>query len=194
MIGPQQSYKKLVWQKLLSPNEIAEWARSRKQPRKLWRVGGVSRPGVYRFVFPEDQSCYIGVAGHFGTRLHDHICPRINQRSEDSAQNLSGWSLRGAIQDSLGKCYLEFLTIESAVNMCGVELNQHSFDDLFARLLLESWAIFHSEQIDKLRWRNRDIRTGIHQGTKDFRRMAKSETKKALRRGMDKGKGRSERF
>src|ERR1035441_8019767 len=177
MIEHQQSCKNLVWREILSSREIAEWAKSRKQPRKLWRIDGVSWPGVYRFVFPEDRSCYIGIANHFGTRLHDHICPRINQTSEDSAKNVSGWSVRGAIQNSLGKCYLEYLIIEGAINMCGVELNQHSFDDLFARLLLENWAIFqseqHKEQIDNLYPRNRDIRTGIHPGTKHLRQMAK---------------------
>jgi hypothetical protein len=192
MIEHQQSCKNLDWRELLSSKEIAEWAKSRKQPRKLWRVRGNSQPGVYRFVFPEDRSCYIGVAGHFGARLHDHICPRINQKSEESEKTKSGWSVRGAIKDSLGKCYLQYLTIEGAINLCGVELNQHSFDDFFARLLLENWAIFSSEQDseqEKLRPRNRDIRTGIHEGTKNFRQMAKSELKRNLRHGMDRDLG-----
>jgi len=175
MSGPSQSNGQLVWKELLSPEEIEEWAASRKQPRKLWRVNGVSQSCVYRFVFPEDRSCYIGIAGHLGTRLHDHICPRINQQSEDSAKNVPGWSVRGAIQNSLGKCYLQYLTIEGAVKICGLELNQHDFDDLFARLLLENWAILHSEQFDNLRPLNRDIPTGIHQSTKDFLHLAKNK-------------------
>ncbi len=173
MSGPSQSSGQLVWQELLSPQEIEEWAESRKEPRKLWRVGGISRPGVYRFVFPEDRSCYIGVAGHFGTRLHDHICPRINQKSEDSARNVSGCFVRGAIQNSLGKCHLQYLTIEGSVDMCGVKLSQHSLEDYFSRLLLENWAIFHAERFENLRPLNRFIRTGIHQGTKDFLRLAR---------------------
>src|ERR1700722_4799661 len=117
MNGPPDSSGKLVWQELLSPKEITEWAKSRKQPRKLWRVGGVSQAGVYRFIMPEDRSCYVGVAGHFGERLHDHICPRISQQSEDDAEKMYGWSVRGAIQNSLGQCYLQCLTIEGAINV-----------------------------------------------------------------------------
>jgi hypothetical protein len=183
MSGPSQPDGKLVWQELLSAKGIEEWAVSRKQPRKLWRVGGISQPGVYRLVFPEDRSCYIGVAGHFGTRLHDHICPKTNQESEHPAKNVSGWSVRGAIHNSLGKCHLQYLTIEGSVNMCGVKLNQHSFEDYFSRLLLENWAIFHAERFEELRPLNRDIVTGIHQGTKDFLRLAKGNIVKVDRRG-----------
>ena len=186
MSSPSQSSGKLVWQEFLSPKEIAEWAKSRKQPRKLWRVDGVSRPGVYRFIFPEDQSCYIGVGGHFGRRLHDHICPKNNQEPNFPAKVMSGWSVRGAIQNSLGKCHLQCLTLERSVNMCGVKLNQHSFEDYFARLLLENWAIFHAERIEGLRPLNRDIPTGIHQGTKDFLHLAKGNVFKAGRHGMER--------
>jgi len=183
MSGPTSSLGKLVWQVLLSSKEIAEWAKSRKQPRKLWRVGDVSRPGVYRFVFPEDRSCYIGVAGHFGTRLRDHICPKVDQESDGSAKVESGWSVRGAVQNSIGKCHLQYLTIEGAIKIYGVELNRHSSDDLFARLLLENWAILHSERVEKLRPLNRDIPTGIHQSTKDFLHLAKGNIAMAGRHG-----------
>jgi hypothetical protein len=183
MNGPSQSGQ-LVWLELLSPKEIEDWAVSRKQPRKLWRVGGISRPGVYRFVFPEDRSCYIGVAGHFGTRLRDHICARINQDSEGYTKVGYGWSVRGAIQNSLGQCYLQQLRIQGAVRICGVVLNQHSLDDLFARLLLENWVILHSERIEKLRPRNRDIPTGIQQDLKDDLRPAVGNIVKVGRHGM----------
>jgi len=168
-----QSNGKLVWQELLSPKEIEGWAKGRKQPRKLWRVGDVSQAGVYRFIFPDDKSCYIGVAGHFGSRLRDHICPRIRQDSGGITKMAYGWSVRGAVQNWLGQCRLQQLKIEGAVKICGVVLNQHSLDDLFARLLLESWAILHSERFENLRPLNRDIPTGIHQSTKDLLRLAK---------------------
>ena len=170
MSGPSHSDGQLVWKELLSSEEIQEWALSRKQPRKLWKVDGVSRPGVYRFVFPEDKSCYIGIAGHLGTRLQEHICPKINQKSEHAAKKVSGRRVRDAVHSSLGKCNLQCLTIQGSVNMCGVELNQYRFEDYFARLLLENWAIFHAERFEELRPLNRDIVTGIHQGTKDFLR------------------------
>jgi len=183
MSGPPQSNGKLVWQELLSAKEIEEWATSRKQPRKLWRTDGNSQSGVYRFIFPDDQSCYIGVAGHFGTRLRDHICPRGGQQSKGSKKVVSGWSVRGAIQNSLGKCYLQYLTIEGAVEVCGVFINQHDFDDFPARLILENWAILHSERVEKLRLLNRDIRTGMQQSTKDFFRGAKGNIVQAGRHG-----------
>jgi len=183
MNGPTPSFANLVWQELLSSKEIAEWAKSRKQPHKLWRVDDVSRPGVYRFVFPDDRSCYIGVAGHLGTRLRNHICPKINQKPNPSRKMESGWSVRGAIHNSVGKCHLQYLTIEGSVDMCGVILNQHCFEDYFARLLLENWAIFHAERFEKLRPLNRDIVRGIHQGTKDFLRLAQGNIAKTNRRG-----------
>jgi hypothetical protein len=183
MNGPTPSLGKLVWQELLSSKEIEEWAASRKQPRKLWKVDEVSRPGVYRFVFPEDRSCYIGEAGHLGTRLRDHICPRIKQKPSPSAKMESGWPVRGAIHNLLGKCHLQYLTIEGSVDMCGVILNQNSFDDYFSRLLLENWAIFHAERFEKLRPLNRFIVRGIQQGTKDFLRLAQGNIAKTDRRG-----------
>jgi hypothetical protein len=91
--------------------------------------------------------------------------------------------VRGAIQNSLGKCYLQYLTIEGAVKICGVELNQHDFDDLFARLLLENWAILHSQKFDNLRPRNRAIPTGIQQSTKDSLRLAKGNIVQPGRHG-----------
>ena len=175
MTGSSQSNGQLIWQELLSPKEIEEWAASRKKPRKLWRVDGVSRSGVYRFIFPKDKppSCYIGIAGDFGRRLHDHICPRINQKPKDSEKVVSGWPIRGAIKNWLGKCHLQYLTIEGAVRVYGVILNQHDLDNIFVRLLLENWAILHSERSEKLRPLNHDIPTGIQQSTKDFLRLAK---------------------
>ncbi len=107
MSSPAQPNGKLVWRELLSSKEIEEWAMSREQPRKLWRVDGLSIPGVYR----------------------------------------------------------------------------HSFDDFPARLLLENWAILHSERFEKMRPRNRDIPTGIHQGTKNFFRPAKGNIAKVGRHG-----------
>lgn len=196
MMGPSQSSGKLVWQALLSPQEIAEWAKCRRQPRKLWRVDGISRPGVYRFVFPEDKppSCYIGVVGHLGARLRDPICPRTNQKHNSSAKMESGWSVRGAIQNSLGESHLQYLTIEGSVDMCGVILNQHCFEDYFFRLLLENWAIFHAERFEELRPINRDIVRGIQQGTKDFLRLAQGNIAKTDRLGQLIKRGGLETF
>ena len=187
MSDSSQSSGKLDWQELLSAKEIAQWATSREQPRKLWRVGGVSRPGVYRFIFPKGSLCesssrnrssfdgpycYLGVACHFGDRLRDHICPNNSQESEDVAKNVSGRRVCDAIKKSIGKCYLEYLAIEGTINFCDIEIKQNSFNDLFARLLLENWAIFHSEQFDKYCPLNRGIRTGIQQDLKDDLRPA----------------------
>jgi hypothetical protein len=175
MTGTTPSIGKLIWLELLSSEEIAEWAKSREQPRKLWRVGDGSQPGVYRFVFPEDKppSCYIGIAGHLGKRLRDHICPTTKQQSESTIKNSSNCRVRNAIKNWLGKCYLQRLTIEGSVNICGVELNQGSLGDLFARLLLENWAILHSGRIERLSPLNYDVRLAIPQITKDVTHSAK---------------------
>jgi hypothetical protein len=99
--------------------------------------------------------------------------PKDQPKFRRPYEKVYGCSVRGAIQNSLGQCYLQRLTIEGAVKICGVILNQHSLDDHFARLLLENWAILHSERFQNLRPLNRDIPTGIHQSTKDFLRLAK---------------------
>jgi hypothetical protein len=54
----------------------------------------------------------------------------------------------------------------------GVRLNQHDFDDLFARRLLENWAILYSEQIDHFYSLNR----AISQGSRDLHRMMKDHS------------------
>jgi len=81
---------------------------------------------------------------------------------------VSGNRVRDEVCKSLGKCYIQQLTIEGSVNLCGVELSQDSFKDYFARLLLENWAIFHAERFENLRPLNRQIVTGINQDMKDF--------------------------
>jgi len=179
MTAPSQTNGQLVWRELLSTKEIEEWAVSRKQPRKLWRVDDHSWPGVYRFVFPKDKPlplCYIGEACHIGRRVRDHICPTAKQQSEGTTKDSPGRRVRDAIKNSIGNCYLQYLTIEGAVKICGLELNQQSFVDLFKRRFLENWAILDSEQaskgIDKLRPLNRDIPTGIQQSLKDDLRPA----------------------
>jgi hypothetical protein len=169
MSDPSQSNGQLVWKELLSPKENEEWAVNRKQPHKLGKNGEVFQSGVYRFVFPKDRSCYVGVAEDLGRRLRCHIRPRISQKSENSAKKVFGESVRNAIKGSLGKCYLEYLKIEGAVKFYDVELKEDSIDDFVARLLLENWAILHSEQIDKLRPLNRDIPTGIQKSLKDWK-------------------------
>ena len=185
MSGPLQLRVNLVWQELLTAEEIAAWSKSHKMPSKLRKVGGKSLAGVYRFIFPKVKDgtsshtpCYVGEAGHLGDRLRAHICPNRPQlrRLAEGSDNLPRVLLtRGAIQNSLGQCTLQRLTIVGSVKLCGVLLNQNSFDDPFARRLLENWAILHSEQIDDLHALNH----GIHQGSKDFRHMAKGASKKA---------------
>lgn len=182
MTDPCQSTGRMLWQEFLSAHEVEQWAKCRKQPRKLWRIGGISIPGVYRFIFLDDRSCYVGIAGHLGERLGDHICP-LNKLSRDPQKTASGWSVRGAIQNSLGKCYVQRMTIEGTVNIYGLKIAQPDLDDLFVRLLLENWAVLDAERNEKLRPRNRDIPRGIHQSTKDFLSFAKGNIARVGRRG-----------
>jgi hypothetical protein len=175
MTAPSQTNGQLVWRELLSTKEIEEWAVSRKQPRKLWRVDDHSWPGVYRFVFPKDKPlplCYIGEACHIGRRVRDHICPTAKQQSEGTTKDSPGRRVRDAIKNSIGSCFLQHLTIDGYAKICGLELNQERFVDLFARRLLENWAILDSEQAskgpDKLLPLNRDIPTGIQQDLKGW--------------------------
>jgi hypothetical protein len=66
------------------------------------------------------------------------------------------------------------LAIGSSVSFLGVILNQTDFDKLFARRLLENWAI-----LDSIRGGLYPLNCHVSQGTKDFRRMAKAASQKA---------------
>jgi hypothetical protein len=166
----------LRWDELLSSEEIIEWMTSHRKPRRLWRRQGKSRPIVYRFIFPEfadengsHTSCYVGEGGDFG-RLSSHFSSTDSQekRNRDGELILDKmWQVKGAVQNSRGELRLEILHIEGSIDLHGITLNQHSLDDLFARRLLENWAIFHAEYVEKLRPLNR----GISQTGKDLRRL-----------------------
>jgi hypothetical protein len=86
----------------------------------------------------------------------------------------SGWSVRGSIVRADGNFKLEVLAVEGAIDLNGVILNQHSFDDPFERTLLENWAIRSSELVDRLTPINR----GISQSGKDFWNKLRSSRKK----------------
>jgi hypothetical protein len=77
-----------------------------------------------------------------------------------------GWQVKGAVQNSRGRFRLEILHIEGSIDLYGVTLNQHSLDNLFARRLLENWAILQAEYVERLRPLNR----GISQTGRDMHR------------------------
>jgi hypothetical protein len=164
---------KLTWRELVSADEIRAWVVGGKTPKRLGsrRVHSeLADPGVYRFIFPEEVDknsshtpCYVGEGGNLGERLRDHFSLRGVQekRKKGELVDYSGWQVRGSIQNSRGEFSLQVLKIEDSISLLGVRLNQHSFDDLFARRLLENWAILYSEQIEHLYPLNRAISQGI---------------------------------
>ena len=169
----------VTWRELLSSDEIRAWAVDRKTPIRLGRKrlpSELAYPGVYRFIFPEkvDGSAkhtpfYVGEGGDVGKRLRAHFAPSSDEEKRDAKGAVildAGWQVRGSIQNSHGKFSLQILNIEGSFNLCGVILNQHSFDDPFARKLLENWAILSSERLDKLHKLNR----GISASNKNFAR------------------------
>lgn len=179
MSSPLQTRGSLSWRELLSPEQVKEWWRTRRKPHDLWRKEQ-SRPGVYKFVFREKvdgsskhNPCYIGEAGDIGERLSEHFrgCDGQERRGKDEELLLdSGYQVKGAIANSDGEFSLQLLTVEGSLNLFGVVLNEASFDDLFARKLLENWAILHAERSEGLYLLNR----GMRQGIKDFWRKAKA--------------------
>jgi hypothetical protein len=184
----QQATGELVWEPLLTPEEIVEWWKTRRRPRKLWRIRGMSTSLVYRFVFDEcDGSggrhtpCYIGEVGDYG-RLSQHFSEEEQGRGSPPKQagdpaTAAGWWIRGAVQMSRGNFRLETLKIKGSIRFMGVILNQDDLQDPHARRLLENWAILHARNMENLYPYN----CGISQGTKDFRRMAKATSRKRKR-------------
>ena len=183
MSGTLQSSGKLVWQELLSADEIRIWFAARKKPARLDIEFSI--PGVYRFVFPEFKdehgshiACYVGQSGKLAGRIPYYFRPPSNEERRDENGEIilpDGWYTRGGVQQSEGAFVLQMLRIEGAISLAGIVFNQHSFDDPFARVLLENWAILSSKFIDKMSPTN----WGIAQSTKELFEM-KSLGKKEL--------------
>jgi hypothetical protein len=168
-----QSGCKFIWRELLSSDEIKTWVVDRSSPLRL-RKGELSFPGIYRFIFPEKVDgtalhtpFYVGEGGDLGKRLKDHF-RRASKKEKHSSKGIimltSGSQVRGSIENSQGDFSLQILVVEKPINVCGVILNQHSFDCSFSRKLLENLAILHSQRFDKFMQLNR----GVSQGTKNF--------------------------
>jgi hypothetical protein len=198
MSVPSQSNGRLVWQELLSPEEIVRWIKNREKPNKPQLQGCISHPGVYRFIFPtatdgrsSHTPCYIGEAGDLGDRLPVYFRAPFDKEKRDEEDNLiinSEWKVQGAIQnairDSMGNCSLQLLTIDGLVTFCGVTFNLNDLDKMAVRRLLENWGILHSinEGFYPLNY-------DIHQGTRNFLRLKEDAAEKAVRLGMDRETG-----
>jgi len=203
MNGPHQSRSKLDWKVFLSQDEILRWVNNREKPNKTQLSGQVSHPGVYRFIFPEQtdgasshKPCYVGETGDLGNRMPDYFCAIKDKEKRDEDDNSilsSEWKVQGAIQnairDSIGKCFLELLTVEGSVTFCGVTLNETDLEKMAARKFLENWGILHS-----INERYTPLNYDIHQATKDFQRLKMEATEKAVRLGMDRESGWQESF
>ncbi|MHB1701843.1 MAG: GIY-YIG nuclease family protein [Acidobacteriaceae bacterium] len=170
---------KMTWVELLSSEEIKAWVVDRKLPERV-RRGELSYPGVYRFIFPEavDGSArhtpfYVGEAGDVGKRLRSHFAHSSTEEKRDLKGKVileTGWQVRGSVQNSRGNCTLQVLKFETSINVCGVILNQHSFDCPFARRLIENWAILCSQRLDKLRQLNRGVPSSSKRFFQEMRR------------------------
>jgi hypothetical protein len=169
----------MSWRELVPSEDVKEWVKTHRKPHKLWRLAKNSYPIVYRFVFPKSTDengshtpCYVGEGGDFG-RLARHFSSTGNKEKRSKSGELlmdKGWRVRGAIQNSHGEFRLEILHIEGSIDLHGVTLNQHSFDDPFVRRLLENWTILYAEYGEKLHPLNR----GVSQGGKDLFRKLKA--------------------
>jgi hypothetical protein len=168
------------WEQLLSAEERFGWFSEKKLPGKLTRVRGKSRPGVYRFIFPEQVDgtarhtpCYVGEAGDLGERLQCYFrATRHIERRNDCDELIldDAWKVRGSIQKSGGCFSLEVLRIKNFIKLPGVVINEHSLEDPFARRLLENLTLLYALQHEGLH----PLNMGVSQGARDFWRKAKA--------------------
>ena len=172
-----QVLSNLSWQNLFSSEEVRQWALNRKKPEQLQR-GELENSGVYRFVFPREMDgtvrqtphCYVGETGEVGERLCNYFIRRgAHERrgTDGTLKDYDVWQVRGAIQNSRGEFSVQILRIQGCLNLYGVKLNATCFDDPFARVLLENWAVLHAIQVEKYHVLNR----GVDQGMKYFQQM-----------------------
>jgi hypothetical protein len=158
----------------------------KKLPECL-QLGKLTFSGVYRFVFPKELDgtdrqtphCYIGEAGGLGERLSAYFVNRgvrMKRHTDGKLKNYGGAQVRGEILNSRGEFSVQSLTIEGCIHVHGAKLNATCLDDPFARRFLENWAILHSRQVEKYYVMN----YGIDQGTKEFQRMGRAASRKAL--------------
>lgn len=180
MNDSRQLALKLGWQDLFSPEEVKSWALERERPKRLQR-GELAFSGVYRFIFTKDMDgtvrqtphCYVGEAGEVGKRLCDYFIRRgvrEVRNTDGTLKDYDGWQVRGEIQNSHGEFSIQLLRIEGCLDLYGVKLNTTCFDNLFARILLENWAILHAKQIEKFHVLN----CGVDQGIKYLQHMGSS--------------------
>jgi hypothetical protein len=177
----------LIWEPLLSSEELKKWVLTRKKPRQLYKRGQISRPIVYRLIFTPfvDENgahtpCYVGEGGDI-QRLSNHMrldMPTSITRKYKGKTLPGGWWVRGAVRKSGGDLRLEILKIEGCVNIAGITLSQSSLDDVFARRLLENWAILYARDTEGLRPYNR----GISQSGKDLLRKLKASRNRKPKR------------
>jgi len=177
MSGPPKFPPELSWQELFSPEEVGQWALKKERPERL-RHGELAFSGVYRFIFPRDHDgtvrqtphCYVGETGDVGKRLCDYFVlrgAREVRNADGELRDYGGWPVRGEIQGSCGEFSLQILRIEGCLDLYGVKLNATCFDDPFARVLLENWAVLHAKQVEKYHVLN----CGVHEGIKYLQRM-----------------------
>lgn len=172
---------RVSWKPLCTNDEIWEWFAKKRQPRSL--RGKLRRPGVYRFLLPDENSpglfrCYIGEAECLQRRIREHLT-LLKIKNQDSWRSCQKNQILGVLKNlnhSNGhvsglkdKVSLEELIIEGG-HLLGVPVNHHTLNDPFVRKMFENLELLRADHCFRL------LNHRITVSTKEFLKMCKSHS------------------
>jgi hypothetical protein len=179
---------RVSWKPLCTNDELWEWFEKKRRPRSLYKK--LTRPGVYRFLCPNEDAgfsrrCYIGETECLGRRIGEHLTKQRIKVQESDKKAIWPRYQKNKIYGALVNLkYQPKLMCELSVEeliigggyVLGVPVNQHSFESSFARKMFENLELLRARDVDKFNLLNDEMTVGA----KYFRKMASSASVKLV--------------